>query len=121
MLLVCISLTHKITDFVALITILKAWTAACNGRDTQSVIAEVAMGFALFSSGCQKSEGVVRLDFEQSRVECVKLHCDSVAPGSEAMSKNGISNCKQGDGELCVAVCSDGSGGGAVSVTVTMG
>ncbi|KAL4330228.1 hypothetical protein AHAS_Ahas13G0379100 [Arachis hypogaea] len=45
---VTISLTHKIADFVALITLLKAWIAARIGGDTRPVVSELTIGFALF-------------------------------------------------------------------------
>ncbi|MED6119542.1 hypothetical protein PIB30_012731 [Stylosanthes scabra] len=97
---ITISLTHKIADFAALITILKAWTAACIAGDTQPVVPELAVGSALFppsetlpagmsasvnipaekftttrlifeSSKIQELKKKVRLEFEPSRVEVV--------------------------------------------------
>ncbi|XP_061337169.1 stemmadenine O-acetyltransferase-like [Gastrolobium bilobum] len=42
-----ISLTHKIADIAALITLLKTWTAACDGA-TETVVPELATGATLF-------------------------------------------------------------------------
>ncbi|KAL1336307.1 hypothetical protein AAHE18_10G053700 [Arachis hypogaea] len=42
------ALPCSIADFAALITLLKAWTAACIGGDTQPVVPELAIGSALF-------------------------------------------------------------------------
>ncbi|KAL1289662.1 stemmadenine O-acetyltransferase-like [Arachis hypogaea] len=87
---ITISLTHKIADFAALITLLKAWTAACIGGDTQPVVPELAIGSALFPpreilpAGISGSVNIAaekfttrRLIFESSKVEELKKRVKS--------------------------------------------
>ncbi|MED6157419.1 hypothetical protein PIB30_022991 [Stylosanthes scabra] len=82
---ITISLTHKIADFAALITILKAWTAACIGGDTQPVVPELAIGSDLFPpsetlpAGMSASVNIAaekftttRLIFEPSKIQELK-------------------------------------------------
>ncbi|KAK7328230.1 hypothetical protein VNO77_22332 [Canavalia gladiata] len=78
-----ISLTHKIVDIAALITLLKAWTAACVGS-TAPVLPELTVGATLFPPreipGMSASVNTVssakftttRLVFHASKVEELK-------------------------------------------------